>query len=250
MPEVSRTEHPYLQVATHIRDQITSGALKDGELVPSTRQIAQDWGVSMATAARALSTLRAEGLVRGVPGVGTVVQAASSLHRAAHDLSVSIKRTGKIYPPGYYAKIRSAELVPAPERVAEALGIEPGAPAIRRQRTQYTADDVAWSTSVSWFAGDLASKAPQLLVAERIQEGTPGYIAAQTGRETEVTYVQHAAGDASAEDAAELGVAEGASVLLSRNRYVDANGDVIEYGESTSLPGQWVFYEYKSKDSE
>lgn len=38
------------------------------------------------------------------------------------------------------------------------------------------------------------------------------------------------------------------AVGADRNRYVDADGDVIEYGESASLPEQWVFYVDTSKD--
>lgn len=64
---------PYARIAAEIRARITSGELRPGDRVPSTRQITQDWGVAMATATKVLGTLRAEGLVRAVPGVGTVV---------------------------------------------------------------------------------------------------------------------------------------------------------------------------------
>jgi DNA-binding GntR family transcriptional regulator len=244
VPAVDRPEHPYLQVARHIRSQILAGELKDGDHVPSARQIARDWDVAMATAAKVLATLRSEGLTRAVPGVGTVVSASGSLHLSAQDRRVAIGRTGKIYPPGHYAKIRSSELVSAPERVADALGIKEGVPAIRRQRTTYTDGDKPISTSVSWFDGVLASDTPLLLVAERIVQGTVQYVADQTGRTAAWTYVQHAAGRATAEDAAELAIDADSPVLLSRNRFVDAAGSVLEYGESTALPDHWVFYEY------
>src|SRR3954447_23273087 len=48
------------------------GSLR-GTRIPSTRRITQEWGVAMATATKALATLNQEGLVRAVPGVGTVV---------------------------------------------------------------------------------------------------------------------------------------------------------------------------------
>ncbi|MFD9946395.1 TetR/AcrR family transcriptional regulator C-terminal domain-containing protein [Nonomuraea sp. NPDC059023] len=56
-----------------LRVRIISGELSEGELVPSTRQITREWGVAMATASKVLAALREEGLVRMVPGVGTVV---------------------------------------------------------------------------------------------------------------------------------------------------------------------------------
>ncbi|GAB2752872.1 TetR/AcrR family transcriptional regulator C-terminal domain-containing protein [Amycolatopsis magusensis] len=65
---------PYARIVDEIRQRIESGTLKPGDRVPSTRQITQDWGVAMATATKVLTTLRREGLVRAVPGVGTVVR--------------------------------------------------------------------------------------------------------------------------------------------------------------------------------
>jgi len=63
----------YLTIAAEIRDRIATGRLRTGERVPSARQITREWGVAIATATRVLSTLQAEGLVRPVVGVGTVV---------------------------------------------------------------------------------------------------------------------------------------------------------------------------------
>ncbi|MBF6045788.1 GntR family transcriptional regulator [Streptomyces sp. NRRL B-1677] len=67
---------PYLRIAAELRARIASGEIRTGEKVPSVRQIAQEWGIATATAGKVLSVLRAEGLVRAVPGVGTVVAAA------------------------------------------------------------------------------------------------------------------------------------------------------------------------------
>ncbi|MEU8892476.1 TetR/AcrR family transcriptional regulator C-terminal domain-containing protein [Streptomyces sp. NPDC048442] len=61
------------RIVDDIRRRITSGALAPGDRVPSTRRITQEWGVAMATASKALAALAQEGLVRPVPGVGTVV---------------------------------------------------------------------------------------------------------------------------------------------------------------------------------
>lgn len=66
-------EPPYLRIAGDIRRRIASGEFAPGTRVPSTRRITQEWGVAMATATKALAILNQEGLVRAVPGVGTVV---------------------------------------------------------------------------------------------------------------------------------------------------------------------------------
>lgn len=250
MPTIDRAEPPYLQVVRYIRDRITSGELKDGDTIPSARQIAREWDVSLATATKALTTLRTSGLVRGVKGVGTVVHTEGQTHQSARDRTVSINRTGKIYPPGHYAKIRSSKLVPATKRAADALAINEGAPAIRRQRTTYREDHSPISTSVSWYSGELAAVAPSLLTTDRIVQGTTQYVEEQTGRGIVGTYVEHAASVAGADEAAELEIPEGSPVLLSRNRFIDGDGEVVEYGESTAQPDHWIFYEYSIEDGE
>ncbi|MQA79371.1 MAG: GntR family transcriptional regulator [Streptosporangiales bacterium] len=75
-----RPDPPYRAIAAEIRARIMTGKLRPGDRVPSVRQIAQRWGVAVATATRVTATLRDEGLVEPRVGSGTVVSAHSS-HR-------------------------------------------------------------------------------------------------------------------------------------------------------------------------
>src|SRR3954466_8305115 len=111
-PEIERTP-PYLQVVKSLRDRIVSGELKDGDRIPSVRQIADEWGISQATAMKSVAALRADGLVESVVGVGSVVRTRSNLHRSANDRFRRMLTTGKIYAPGEYARIVEAGLAPA-----------------------------------------------------------------------------------------------------------------------------------------
>lgn len=76
------TDPPYLRIAAELRRRIASGDLAPGDRVPSTRRITGEWGVAMATATKALAVLNQEGLVRAVPGVGTVVAEPDRTRRA------------------------------------------------------------------------------------------------------------------------------------------------------------------------
>jgi AcrR family transcriptional regulator len=67
---------PSSRIAAELRRRITSGELAPGARMPSTRAIVQRYGVAMATATKVLTTLRQEGLIRSVPGVGTLVTGA------------------------------------------------------------------------------------------------------------------------------------------------------------------------------
>jgi DNA-binding transcriptional regulator YhcF (GntR family) len=79
------TQPPYARIAGELRRRIQAGELAPGDRVPSTRAITQRWGVAMATATKALAALRQDGLVRAVPGVGTVVaETAPQVRSARH----------------------------------------------------------------------------------------------------------------------------------------------------------------------
>jgi DNA-binding transcriptional regulator YhcF (GntR family) len=73
--DAQHPDPPYLRIVAEIQRRIAAGELRAGDRVPSTRQIARDWGVAIATATKALTTLGQEGLVQAVPRVGTVVAA-------------------------------------------------------------------------------------------------------------------------------------------------------------------------------
>lgn len=69
------SEPRYARIVADIRARIAAGDLRAGDRIPSARQITRDWGVAIATATKVHAALRQEGLVRAVPGVGTVVAA-------------------------------------------------------------------------------------------------------------------------------------------------------------------------------
>jgi LacI family transcriptional regulator len=72
---MSRLQHPkYVEISHTIEARIRSGALDQGRM-PSVRSIAEEFGVSIVTAARALRILRDRGLVRTVERSGCFVAA-------------------------------------------------------------------------------------------------------------------------------------------------------------------------------
>jgi DNA-binding transcriptional regulator YhcF (GntR family) len=64
---------PYAEIVADIKRRIAEGRLRPGDRVPSTRQLARDRGVALATAAKALALLAQEGVVVAEPRVGTIV---------------------------------------------------------------------------------------------------------------------------------------------------------------------------------
>lgn len=80
-----------VEIADELRGQIVAGRIKPGDRLPSAREITRRWGVAMATASRVHALLRADGLARPVPGVGTVAEMPDG---AAHQRARPRRRTG------------------------------------------------------------------------------------------------------------------------------------------------------------
>ncbi|MGW4791680.1 TetR/AcrR family transcriptional regulator C-terminal domain-containing protein [Nonomuraea sp. NPDC004297] len=67
------TMPPHARIVADVKQRVADGRLRPGERVPSTRQLARDWNVALATAAKALTLLAREGVVVAEPRVGTIV---------------------------------------------------------------------------------------------------------------------------------------------------------------------------------
>ncbi|MFD4400827.1 GntR family transcriptional regulator [Kitasatospora sp. NPDC058478] len=242
MSDIER-QPPYQQIAARIRARIEAGEVQPGDRVASDSEIATEFGVSRATAQKVLATLRSERVIEPAPGArGNVVSLPA--HLSGRDRATAVRLTGRIYTEGEYARIVSAELTPAPDSVASALGIEAGAPAIRRLRITFGRDDKPRSASVSWYDGTHSEAAPLLLVQERIKAGSWAYLEQQTGLQAVQGQDVISARLATEEDAELLGITLPAAVKESVSILRTADGTVVEYGVSIAGEGRQSSYDY------
>ncbi|GAA2310930.1 TetR/AcrR family transcriptional regulator C-terminal domain-containing protein [Streptomyces caniferus] len=125
---------PYRRIVDTLRRRIEAGELTPGDRVPSTRRITQEWGVAMATATKVLTTLRQEGLVRAVPGVGTVVAEPQRTTRGG-------PATRERRPSGTDSGLSRDSVVRAAIRVADAEGLR--ALSMRRVAAEFGVSSMA-----------------------------------------------------------------------------------------------------------
>src|SRR6266568_8877919 len=126
---------PYVQIIEHYRQQVREGRLQDGDMLPSGREIAAEFGVSLATAAKVATGLQALGLVTPRPGAGTIVTAGRPpADRARGGPLLITLATRAPVRPGDQARVLGAEIVQAPQNVAVQLGAGPLAQVIRRRQ--------------------------------------------------------------------------------------------------------------------
>jgi DNA-binding GntR family transcriptional regulator len=69
---------PYQRIALDVRDKIAAGELQPGEKLQSTRELADQYGVAAGTVQRALSELRAAGVIYSHQGRGSFVAGAAA----------------------------------------------------------------------------------------------------------------------------------------------------------------------------
>lgn len=231
---------PYVRIADHYRDLIDTGELSPGTLLPSISAMAGKWGVSTATADRALRVLRQENLVQGIRGVGTEVRARPiSLSSGAerHDRSSTTKSS---WGNGEESSDHTAGMVPAPEDVATMLGINAGDDVIRRSRAYRDAYGIV-AHSTSWIPAEFAEVVPDLARSARLKGGLSlDLIAQATGRHVARRIDEETARIATEEDLGVLGLEPGtvAAILVLTAKFLDADDQVLEYGVDVGAPGR------------
>jgi GntR family transcriptional regulator len=229
---------PYVQIIEHYRQEIREGRLKDGDMLPSGREIAKEFGVSLATAAKVAGGLQALGLVTPRPGAGTVVTASRPPADRARGgpLLITLASRSPIRP-GDQARVLESGIVQAPQNVAVQLGAEPLAEVIRRRQAT-TRDGATVALLTSWFPASLAATVPDLLKKARLTEQIGGYQPAW-GED----WVS--ARPPTSAEAREFAIKRGSPVVVVHSRRFTADDTVIEYAELIARADTRVTYRYE-----
>ncbi|MFC9267707.1 GntR family transcriptional regulator [Streptomyces zhihengii] len=233
---------PYAKIAAHYTELIATGALPPGSLLPSIKNLAEEWKVSTATAEKALRKLRNEGLVRGIHGIGTEVLDRPSPMSSGSQRQDRGRRTGSSWGDGERSDSHQAVVMPAPADVAHALDISPGSDVVRRTRVYRDRHGIV-AHSTSWIPGRYAQLIPQLAENERLMGGTSLQLITQaTGHP-----ISHRIDTASARQLTpeyarllELDTNDtpAAPVVVMTATFVDSEGQIVEYGVDLGGPGR------------
>jgi DNA-binding GntR family transcriptional regulator len=229
---------PYVQIIEHYRQEIREGRLKDGDMLPSGREIAKEFGVSLATAAKVAGGLQALGLVTPRPGAGTVVTASRPPADRAHGgpLLIKLASRGPVRP-GDQARVLDAGIVQAPQQIAVQLGADPLAQVIRR-RLATVRDGATVALLTSWFPASLADAVPGLLRRATLSGDVDGYDPA-SGED----WVS--ARPPTSAEAREFAIKRGSPVVVVHSRRFSGDGTVIEYAELIARADTRVAYRYE-----
>ncbi|MBT2489063.1 GntR family transcriptional regulator [Streptomyces sp. ISL-96] len=168
----------YEQIADSLRQRIADGEFPAGALLPSGRDLCEQWGVSRATVIKAYDILRNDGLIVAKQGHGFRVTETPLARPAGNRRSGSTRTTGA-HP---FRRLGTPTREEPPRHVAELLELQDGATALRRDRLVLLDDGTPLTLVTAWFPLDVADACPRLAQTGPIAEGTTHYVTRTTGR--------------------------------------------------------------------
>lgn len=125
----------YVQIQNSILNWIEAGDLKPGDLVPSERELSEQFDVSRMTVRQAISTLVSHGVVQRVRGLGTFVREPKN----EYDIGLLVSFTESALKRGFKPSGRLLEfdINLADEKIASILNIDLGQKVCRLVRVRF-----------------------------------------------------------------------------------------------------------------
>ncbi|GGR43213.1 GntR family transcriptional regulator [Streptomyces netropsis] len=244
----------YERIADALRQHIRAGQLKPGDRLPAETKLAEQYRTSVPTMREALAELHAEGLIDKRHGVGNFVrkprqrvQRTNERHQWEKDRARQVederKKTGATeHDTGltvsdlvFSAEFREAR---ADADLADAFGVPVGTRLLERTyRTHSREEDAPFNVARSYLVHDVVAANPDLL--DETKEPWPGGTQNQlytVGVELDRVVERITARPPTVEEAEELGLQKGVSVIVLRKTSIDTSGRVVEISD-VKLPG-------------
>ncbi len=129
----------YFQIAGRLREQMVAMRLHPGDLLTTDERVQEEFGVSRATARKAIDELADEGLVERITGRGTFVSAPRLRVPLPTMLSFTEEMQRRGLKPS--SRVISVSWEPASERARQALDILDRARVLRLERIRFADDN-------------------------------------------------------------------------------------------------------------
>lgn len=232
------------QIAADLRRLILSGELKPGDKLPSTTQLMQRYGVKNLTVQRAVDILKRQQLVAGRSGVGVFVTAHQPIVVEASHYPTPVP-DGTAYPwineAARRGRRKTSQLltvgeVPAPVAVADAYGLTPGTPVVRR-RLLLLLDDEPAELVANYYTTDLARGTP--LADTRLIKGGSPRVLAELGKAPGPAVDDVEATMATVEEVLALRLPDDVPVLRQFRVVYTRDGEAVEVTEMVKAAHQY-----------
>ncbi len=226
----------YYQLKEWLRAEIAAGTWQPGDLIPSERELSEQFGISRMTVRQALNELREDGVLRREQGKGTYVTSPKIEQRLTRLTGFTEDMKRRAMHSG--AKVLRQTWVEAPDFVARALKIPPGKRIILLERLRMAeGEPMAIETSFLHFAGMkglLEENFENQSLYQRLSRKY-GIIPTRAEQQVEAVICHES-------QCALLNIEPGAAVLRNRRIAYDQNNKPFEYVQSIYRGDRYIFY--------
>jgi DNA-binding GntR family transcriptional regulator len=222
----------YYQVASRLQEQIEHGVLPVGGRLENEVELADRLGVSRPTMRKAIAYLVERGMLVRRRGVGTQI-VHPKVRRPVELTSLYDDLAKTARAPR--TEVRSLEVGPASDAVAEALGLAPGREVTSIERIRY-ADDEPLAIMHNVVPVDVVR-----LTADDLERRGLYELLRVAGHMPRIANQVVGAKAASAVEARLLGDARGAPMLTMTRTAWDESGRGVEYGSHVYRASRYSF---------
>lgn len=226
----------YFQLKELIKGKIAEGVWKPGDMIPSERELSEQWRISRMTVRQALKELTMEGVLRRERGRGTYVAWPKVEQRLTRltGFTEDMQRRGQ----GTSARVLRLEMIEASAVVAKALGIAIESPLVLLERLRLAGGEpMAIESSHLYF-----EKMKGLLKEDFENQSlyhtltnSYGVIPTRAEQQVEATICLPSQCEL-------LDLKKGSAVLHNRRVTYDQHGHPFEYTDSVYRGDRYIFY--------
>jgi GntR family transcriptional regulator len=226
----------YYQLKQYLIQEIKSGRLKPGDMVPSEREMSELYGISRMTVRQALQELVNEGILVREKGKGSFVAEPKISQGLLKLTSFSEDMRNRGMEPG--ALVLSQQVVSADEKIAELLRIDENDQILELRRVRY-ADDRPMAIeqthlSITRFPGIEEQNFSQISLYQWLEEKY-GINISHARQTIEVALPNR-------DEAEILGIPKTVPVILTERTTFDESGIPIEHAISIYRGDRYKLY--------
>ncbi|MGE5605212.1 MAG: GntR family transcriptional regulator [Bacteroidota bacterium] len=213
----------YLQLEEIIKQTIETGIYKVGDMIPNETELQKKYQVSRATVRKAIEDLTLEGLLVKKQGKGTFV----CTPKVTQNLNLITSFGETLLAMGYSPKAKVIEMaeIKAPQKVAEALGLEPETK-VKYIHRIYIANDEPIAIILNYLA---PSVIPDISLDDLCKHSLYHLLENKYGIILDSAIEVIEAKNASESEAKELNVAKNLALIQTVRITYSPNGSPIEY---------------------
>ncbi|MHB9848998.1 GntR family transcriptional regulator [Streptomyces krungchingensis] len=238
-------------VANDLRRRLDNQEWAVGDRLPSRAQLAKHYGVGTNVLQKAQERLIVEGRLEGRAGSGTyvskprerrrMIRSRHREHRGGSPFRADMAELGRAGSWEAHSEAR----VPAPDNIAQRLGLDPGDPCVRTAY-EFLSDSRPAQLSVSWEPMSITGGSP-ILLPEMGPLAGAGVVERMRSIGVDVSHTVEVPRPARAtqEQANLLGISLGDMVLVIERTYYDGHGRAVETADIVIPETLWeVAYEF------